>query len=52
MQEPLLFNQTIKQNILYGNSKSSDAEVLKVAKQANCLDFIQSNFISKENVGT
>jgi len=24
MQEPLLFNTTIKENILYGNSEASD----------------------------
>lgn len=28
MQEPLLFNEPIKENIRYGNLTSSDAEVL------------------------
>jgi len=40
MQEPLLFNQTIKENILYGKPDASDAEVLRVAELANALTFI------------
>jgi ABC-type multidrug transport system fused ATPase/permease subunit len=31
MQEPLLFNETIKENILYGNSNASDQEVWRAA---------------------
>lgn len=42
MQEPLLFNQTIKENILYGKPDASDAEVLRVAELANALTFIQN----------
>jgi subfamily B ATP-binding cassette protein MsbA len=37
MQEPLLFNTTIKENILYGNSKASDLRVRQVAEMANAL---------------
>lgn len=43
MQEPLLFNTTIKENILYGNDKADDAKVRQVAEMANALQFIESN---------
>lgn len=44
MQEPLLFNTTIKENILYGNEKASDQRIREVAEMANALTFIESNF--------
>jgi ATP-binding cassette subfamily B (MDR/TAP) protein 1 len=43
MQEPLLFNISIKDNILYGNDNATDLEVRQVAEQANALQFIESN---------
>jgi ABC-type multidrug transport system fused ATPase/permease subunit len=43
MQEPLLFNMTIKENILYGNDDASDQRVHQVAEMANAVDFIESN---------
>ena len=43
MQEPVLFNTTIKENILYGELNASDEPVLKVAEMANALTFIESN---------
>jgi ABC-type multidrug transport system fused ATPase/permease subunit len=43
MQEPLLFNEGIKDNIRYGTSGSSDSQVLEAAGQANCLQFIESD---------
>ena len=43
MQEPLLFNTTIKENILYGNDKADDMRVRQVAEMANALQFIESN---------
>ena len=43
MQEPLLFNEAIKENIRYGNIDSTDAEIVEAARQANCLDFIQND---------
>lgn len=39
-QEPMLFNETIKSNIKFGDMKASDARVLEVAIQANALQFI------------
>jgi len=52
MQEPLLFNTTIKENILYGNDKADDAKVRQVAQMANALQFIESNIedMDKEEV--
>jgi ABC-type transport system involved in cytochrome bd biosynthesis fused ATPase/permease subunit len=41
MQEPILFNQTIKENILYGKVNASDAEVQRAAELANALGFIE-----------
>jgi ABC-type multidrug transport system fused ATPase/permease subunit len=37
MQEPLLFNTTIKENILYGNDNASDRRVWECAEMANAL---------------
>ena len=39
-QEPLLFNESIKQNILYGDGRASDKRIREVAVQANALGFI------------
>lgn len=52
MQEPLLFNTTIKENILYGNDKADDFKVRQVAQMANALQFIESNIedLDKEDV--
>lgn len=42
-QEPLLFNETIRQNILFGNPRAQDQDVRKVATQANAMGFIMQN---------
>jgi ABC-type multidrug transport system fused ATPase/permease subunit len=42
MQEPTLFNYTIKENILYGNSYAKDSEIREAAKIANAIEFIES----------
>jgi ABC-type multidrug transport system fused ATPase/permease subunit len=39
-QEPVLFNMTIKENILYGNPSATDQDVIKALKSANAYDFI------------
>ena len=41
MQEPILFNDTIKNNILYGNPHATDQMVYDAALQANALGFIE-----------
>lgn len=43
MQEPQLFNMTIKENILYGNETATDKQVYQAAEMANALQFIESN---------
>lgn len=42
MQEPTLFNYTIKENILYGRVDANDSDVREAAKIANALEFIES----------
>ena len=41
-QEPILFNETIRDNILYGNSKASEEEVISAAQAAYAHEFIQN----------
>lgn len=40
-QEPILFNDTVRNNIAYGNPKASDEEIEMAAKAAYAYDFIQ-----------
>jgi ATP-binding cassette subfamily B protein len=40
LQEPVLFSTTIAENIRYGRSGASEAEVVRAAKAANAHDFI------------
>jgi subfamily B ATP-binding cassette protein MsbA len=40
-QEPILFNDTIRNNIAYGNLGASDKEIERVAEAAFAYDFIQ-----------
>jgi ABC-type multidrug transport system fused ATPase/permease subunit len=47
MQEPVLFNYTIYENILYGKSEARNGEIYEAAKIANALDFIESKEIEK-----
>ncbi|MBI3877576.1 MAG: ATP-binding cassette domain-containing protein, partial [Verrucomicrobia bacterium] len=39
-QESFLFNGTVRENILYGKLDATEAELISVAKAANCHDFI------------
>ena len=41
-QETTLFDDTIKNNIKYANSESSDEEIIEVAKLSYCHDFIEN----------
>ena len=41
MQEPTLFNYTIKENILYGNSFAKESEIREAAVVANAIEFIE-----------
>ncbi len=40
-QQTILFNDTVQNNIAYGNLKSTDQEIMEAAKAANAHDFIQ-----------
>lgn len=40
-QETILFSGSIRENILYGNPKASEEEIMAAAKAANAYDFIQ-----------
>lgn len=42
-QEPVLFNRSIKENILYGKLDADNAKIRKVCEMANALTFIESN---------
>jgi ATP-binding cassette subfamily B (MDR/TAP) protein 1 len=42
MQEPTLFNYSVKDNILYGSHKASNKEVYNAAEIANALEFVES----------
>ncbi|RNF40102.1 ABC transporter ATP-binding protein [Planococcus salinus] len=41
LQDPFLFETTVKENIRYGKLDASDEEVMKAAKKANAHDFIE-----------
>jgi subfamily B ATP-binding cassette protein MsbA len=40
-QQTILFNDTVRNNIAYGNLACSDQEIIEAAKSANAHDFIQ-----------
>jgi len=40
-QQTILFNDTVQNNIAYGNLKCSDQEIIEAAKAANAQNFIQ-----------
>lgn len=40
-QEPILFNDTIKNNIMYGKQDATDEEIIDASKAAYAYDFIQ-----------
>jgi len=39
-QEPVLFNTTIKQNILMGKPDATDAEIEEALRKTNAWDFV------------
>jgi len=43
MQEPTLFNYSVKENVLYGKSNASNAEVVTAVEVANARQFVESN---------
>mmetsp|Transcript_111803 Transcript_111803/g.154393 ORF Transcript_111803/g.154393 Transcript_111803/m.154393 type:complete len:127 (+) Transcript_111803:3580-3960(+) len=45
MQEPTLFNYTIRENILYGNGKATNQSIIDAADIASARGFIESDDI-------
>lgn len=41
-QDPILFHRTLKENIAYGKSDASDAEIFAASKMARCHDFVMN----------
>jgi len=41
LQDPILFNCSLYENILYGNLQAKNSDILKAARQAYVLDFIE-----------
>lgn len=48
MQEPVLFNDTIRNNIAYGKLDATDEEIWHAAQQANAISFIESDLDNLE----
>lgn len=40
MQEPIIFNYSILENVLYGKINATNSEVLVATQDANCTEFI------------
>lgn len=51
-QEPVLFNQTIRENILYGNPNATEEEIIDALKKANAYDFVTEKNLLDANVGS
>jgi ATP-binding cassette subfamily B (MDR/TAP) protein 1 len=43
MQEPIIFNYSIIDNMLYGKDKATNSEIYEASTIANCNDFIERN---------
>ncbi|HET6429604.1 MAG TPA: ABC transporter ATP-binding protein [Phycisphaerae bacterium] len=41
-QDPFLFNETIRENILFGRLEATDEEIFEAARQANAHEFIEA----------
>jgi ATP-binding cassette subfamily B (MDR/TAP) protein 1 len=41
MQEPIIFNYSILENVLYGKVNAKNSEVLEATEIANCTEFIE-----------
>ena len=48
MQEPTLFNYSVKENILYGNLKASNMQIKEAVDIANASEFIESQALQKQ----
>ena len=48
MQEPTLFNYSVKENVLYGGQKKSNAEISEAISIANARSFVESDTLSNQ----
>lgn len=42
LQDPILFHRTLRENISYGKPDASEEEIVRIAKQAHCDEFIRN----------
>lgn len=47
MQEPIIFNYSILENVLYGKLDAYNSEVLEASTTANCTEFIEAQSFAK-----
>ena len=47
MQEPIIFNYSILENVLYGKLNATNEEVHKACELANCMEFIENKDMIK-----
>ena len=52
MQEPIVFNYTILENILYGKTDATNTEILEACQKANCLEFIEKSDMAEGDIAT
>lgn len=43
MQEPIIFNYSILENVLYGKPNATNSEVINACELSNCMEFIDSH---------
>jgi ABC-type multidrug transport system fused ATPase/permease subunit len=48
MQEPIIFNYSIVENVLYGAPNAKNSEIIEACQLANCMEFIDSHSTSNE----
>lgn len=52
MQEPIVFNYSILENVLYGKTDARNTEVQQACEQANCMEFINKADFSAQRDDT
>lgn len=48
MQEPTLFNYSVKENVIYGNMKASNQQMKEAVDIANAAEFIESQTLEQQ----
>lgn len=52
MQEPILFNYSIKENILYGKVNARNSELVEAAEISNASEFIKNKTFSDNTLSS